>query len=432
MNSERPIIENVEIVDVHSSGNHFFINNEKKYFVPKVISGEIIHAKILNKRYGFRIASAVCITKKSEHRIKPPCTYYEMCEGCNFLHIEYSHQIEIKQKLIQKAFDKYNIPFQVPPVKAALKNLYYRNNATFKIHKTKSEYSTGFIYDKKSFIKIQNCLIIKNEINKLNEVISCWLNNENNKTSLFSSFTIRTNEDKKSILIFNIIENLNIEEINFELLKKYFIGIYVKFKDNNILTIYEKEQYYEKVNNRILKIHPLAFFQNNIEITEKIVKYISYYVSPEQKILYDLYCGNGSLSLSIVEDNSNYSIYGIDNNSYAISDANFNAISLKKGNEAIFICGDVLETFNTDFLNKYPKPDIIILDPPRSGTLIEILKNIVNSKAKQIIYVSCNPVSLAWNLSLILEHYKIIQVQAFDMFPQTHHVETVVILERIN
>ena len=430
MNKERPVIYNAEILDIHSSGNHYFIFNEKKYYVSKVLSGEVVDAKILNKRLGFRIASVIDIKKKSNHRIIPNCEHYHLCEGCNFLHIEYNEQLNIKKRIIQKAFNKYNINFEVFEIEPAKKNINYRNNGTFKIKNENNNYFTGFIYDKKSFIKIYDCKILKKEINNLNLIVCEWLNSNGKKLEHLNSFTIRANNDGLCIIMFHTKNSLNIELEVFEPLKKYFIGIYVK-SDIDFKIIYEIKSFYENLFGITFKVHPLTFFQNNVEITEKMISFINLNIPMKNFVLYDLYCGNSSLSLPLLYKND-LKVIGIDNNPYAIADANYNSKQINKENQCMYFCGDVLRTFNQHFIEKNLKPDIIILDPPRSGTLIEILKNVVNSNAKYVVYVSCNPVSLAWNLSLIKERYKLLKVKAFDMFPQTHHLETVVILEKIS
>ncbi len=424
-NSKRPVIHDAEIIDIHYSGNHYFIHNNKKYYVSKVLIGEIVDVQVLNKRVGYRMACAVNFILKSDKRIIPCCEYYNFCESCNFLHIQYDEQLDLKKKNIQKAFDKYNVELNCLEVKPSINKLNYRNNASYKICNNNKYYSTGFIYNKKLFIEIKNCKILKNEINQLNEIVCKWINE--NKVSSYDSFSIRTNTDGLSIIIFYTQNSMNIEI--FESLKKYFAGIYVK-NANSFNIIYETAEYYEKISGISFKVHPLTFFQNNIQVAEEVISYINQNLTLKNKVVYDLYCGNGSISLILLHC-QNFKVYGIDNNSFAVADANFNAKSMGKENLCNYINGDVLETFNQDFIKKLENPDVIILDPPRFGTLIEILKNIVQSKAKYIVYVSCNPVSLAWNLSLIKNHYKIINIKAFDMFPQTHHVETVAILERI-
>jgi 23S rRNA (uracil1939-C5)-methyltransferase len=143
--------------------------------------------------------------------------------------------------------------------------------------------------------------------------------------------------------------------------------------------------------------------------------------------VYDLYTGVGTFALFLSGQSRH--ITGIEGSPHAIADATENAI-LNDMHNTEFICGDILETFKLPFLNTHGKPDLIVLDPPRSGTLIEIKKTINSSGAKNVIYLSCNPVSLAFDLKQLCEIYRISLIQPFDMLPQTHHLETLVLLEK--
>jgi 23S rRNA (uracil1939-C5)-methyltransferase len=143
--------------------------------------------------------------------------------------------------------------------------------------------------------------------------------------------------------------------------------------------------------------------------------------------VYDLYTGVGTLALLLSRRAGH--ITGIEGSSRATEDATGNAL-INNIHNTEFICGDILHTFRSAFIDKHGKPDLIMLDPPRSGTLIEIKKAINASGAKKLLYLSCNPVSLAFDLKQLSEVYRISLIQPFDMLPQTHHLETLVLLEK--
>jgi 23S rRNA (uracil1939-C5)-methyltransferase len=176
------------------------------------------------------------------------------------------------------------------------------------------------------------------------------------------------------------------------------------------------------------RIHAASFFQPNIRQAENIFITARDWanLNGHEKV-YDLYTGVGTLALSLAGKAGH--VTGIEGSLPAIEDATENAI-LNDIQNAEFICGDILETFRSPFLLSHGKPDLIVLDPPRSGTLIEIKKTINASGAKNVIYLSCNPVSLAFDLKQLCEVYKICQIQPFDMLPHTHHLETLVLLEK--
>jgi 23S rRNA (uracil1939-C5)-methyltransferase len=176
------------------------------------------------------------------------------------------------------------------------------------------------------------------------------------------------------------------------------------------------------------RIHASSFFQPNVNQAEQIFNLARNWISDCDR-LYDLYTGVGSIALILARGIKE--VIGVEGSSEAIADACENA-RMNGIQNAEFLTGDILETFKPSFLQVHGKPDLIVLDPPRSGTLIEIKKTICTSGARQVLYLSCNPVSLAFDLKQLSEAYRVIRIQPFDMLPHTHHVETLVLLEKIH
>lgn len=442
MEIRRPIIGPLKVDEIHSGGKGIGIWNEKKYFIPFVIPEEIIIAQTENRRLGFRTARIHEIIKESPKRVLPICTYFGFCGGCNFMHIDYNHQLFLKKQILQKAFEKYKIPLQVTEIEPAVGNINYRNKAVYQV---KYDSQTNFVgfhpeWEHKHVIDVENCYLLQPVINSTYKIIRRELNSfyEKTKDTSIRAFTIRCNSKGECQLIFELNERYTENSILFiSSIREHFkvIGIHYYIrgehwkKNDTIVHIKQTEPYlYENILGVNLRISPSTFFQNNIEITEKILRYISQNVDFNKiNVLFDLYSGNGTISMSLI-NHLPIRLFTIEGNLHAVNDAIYN--SHDKSNH-VHIHGDVLDTFNLNFINHYPKPDAIILDPPRSGTLIEIQKNIINAKPKTIVYISCNPVSLAWNLQQLISKYKITHVKIFDMFPQTHQFETIVILERI-
>ncbi len=440
----RPTIGPVEIIGIHSSGKGITQWNDKKYYIPHTIPEEIVIAETQNSRRGFRTAVIQSIIKPSEYRIKAACPFYDKCGGCHFQHIRYAHQLRLKQSIIQSAFNKYGIHYPVPDVTGATENFYYRNKVTFEISYSQDTAVIGFHpeWENNSVIAIDECIIVQKNIHTFFQMLKpfmmAYIKEEN--ISLIRRFTIRCNQKEEIMLVFELallptkkffsfISQIN-KATAYSVAMYYFIS---KTNRNSIIDYIHIEKtpayLYETIENKTLRISPATFFQNNMEITEKILRYIEEKIDFEKvSVMYDLYSGNGTLSMVLCQ-NKETRIIGIEGNVVAVSDAIYNA-TINKDCNSQYICGDVLETFTESFLVKHPKPDVIMLDPPRSGTLIEIQKNILRIKPTFIVYVSCNPVSLAWNLSQLLQEYDLMNVQPFDMFPQTYQVETVVLLCR--
>jgi 23S rRNA (uracil1939-C5)-methyltransferase len=176
------------------------------------------------------------------------------------------------------------------------------------------------------------------------------------------------------------------------------------------------------------RMHASSFFQPNTRQAEQIFLTARDWanLSGHEKV-YDLYTGVGTIALFLASNAGD--VLGIEGSPLAIEDAMENA-SENGIKNVEFLTGDILETFKPEFLLKHGKPDLIVLDPPRSGTLIEIKKTINTSGAKKVLYLSCNPVSLAFDLKQLTEVYRVIRIQPYDMLPHTHHLETLVLLER--
>lgn len=443
MENKRPIIGPIKIEDIHSGGKGIGIWNDKKYYIPFTIPEEIIIAQTENRRLGFRTARIFEIIKGSPYRIQPLCQYFGLCGGCNFMHIEYKHQLFLKKQILQRAFDKYKIPFQVNEVEPAAANKNYRNKAVYQVKYDSQTILVGFHpeWDHKHIIDVKYCYLLQPTINNTYEIIRRKLNSfyENTNDTSIRAFTIRCNSKGECQLIFELNKHYTENSILFiSSLKEHFENIRIHYfimnedyrnRNYTIANISQSELYlYENILGVNLRISPSTFFQNNVEITEKILRYISENVDLNKiNVLFDLYSGNGTISISLI-NHLPISLFAIEGNIHAVNDAVYNSHG---NNNHIHIHGDVLDTFNQNFIKNHPQPDVLILNPPRSGTLIEIQKNIINAKPKTIVYISCNPVSLAWNLQQLISNYQITHVKIFDMFPQTHQFETIVILERI-
>lgn len=420
----------VLIDNIHSSGKGIALYEGKKYYVSFSIPGEQYLLQKENRRLGFRTAKIIDIIEKSPSRTTPICEYFGKCGGCNFMHIEYHAQLILKKRLIQQALEKYNINYTIKDIVEAEPALNYRNKATFSVQYTEDTVYVGFHPEFKSnyILNIDYCYLLHPLINNVIKDIQAVIQQTyfTYKVPSLKTFTLRTHQNQIMII-------LNVNDIS----QRPLNVMIEKLKNLNIQSIYyeyEGQLYhveetlpwlFELISGKTFRISPLTFFQNHLNVTEQMVQFIKTYFDFSIKVVFDLYSGNGSLSLSLMPDHS--CLYAIEGNSYAINDANYNS---RNNNQHHHIMGDVLETFTLDFIKNLPRPDVIILDPPRSGTLIEIIKTIIASQCPLIIYVSCNPLSLSWNLQQLCEYYTIIDMTAFDMFPQTHQVETVVILQR--
>lgn len=443
MEISRPIIGPVKVNEIHSSGKGIAVWNGKNYFIPHALPNEEYMVQTENRRLGFRTAKIISIEKQSTARIQPSCPYYGLCGGCNFMHARYKEQLAIKRTILENAFEKYQIPLHVPNTISADEPLYYRNKATFQILYKNEHIQIGFHPEwlKNELVEIKTCLLLKPIINEYFVKIANSIRRfyYESKCLDILSFTIRSNRQNHVMLIIEIKQEPSDVILSFfSQLRKtalksndafyYFVKPQNKKTYPNAIHINDTMPYlFEHIIEIKLRISPFSFFQNNVEITEKIIRFLKDSFDFDKiYTVYDLYSGNGTMSLPLLTGRA-IELWGIEGNPSAVEDAVFN--STRNVNHH-HLLGDVLQTFTSTFIENTPHPNLIILDPPRSGTLIEIQKNIIKAKPEFIAYVSCNPVSLAWNLQQLITDYQIKQVQLFDMFPQTHQFETVVILEK--
>jgi 23S rRNA (uracil1939-C5)-methyltransferase len=263
--------------------------------------------------------------------------------------------------------------------------------------------------------------------------------NATDNSGFLKSLTIRTSTTGDVMVIIGFSkddETLRDEILNFIIYKFPEISsIYYYFQNIGTRGFHDDEFFHfsgnlkinEKIDGLQFQVSAGSFFQPNPFQVVNIYREIKEFARlNSNEFAYDLYTGTGSIACYLAKDAGR--IMGIEGSACAIVDAKINA-EINGFYNLEFLTGDILETFKPGFVARHGKPNVIILDPPRSGTLIEIKKTILQAAPSRIVYVSCNPVSLAWDLKQLCEKYQITAIQPFDMFPHTHHLETVVLLE---
>lgn len=449
-------LQNIPLNCIHSSGKCIGKNNNSNIFVNFGIPGENVNLKVAKRqKRGYIAGSIEQINEPSQHRVTPICKHFGVCGGCNWMHISYEEQLKLKKEILINAFQKYEIISpEIPNVIPSPKIQYYRNKTDYAFS-TKTgiignkEVYLGFhpIEDPFSVLEIDECFL-QSEI--LIQCCKSFCNQINQygykaydfytKQGLLRSLTIRTSTIGECMVNLGFsqhnapsIEHIMLllkdsfpqaTSLNYTILtnieKAYFDGIFINTFGKPLLE--------EQMDNLKFGISPKSFYQPNPLQAKNVYEKIKLYTDlSSNSFVFDMYTGAGTIACSIA-GNAN-KVMGIEGCKEAIEDANNNAI-LNQIQNTVFLKGDILETFTKNFVDQYPHPDAIIIDPPRAGTLIEIKKSIIYANPRKIIYVSCNPVSLAWDLKQLTETYTVTAIQPFDMFPHTHHVETVVMLEK--
>lgn len=369
--------------------------DNKVMFVRNLLPNEEAYVfKTLEKKK-FMEGKVIEIIKTSSDRCDGKCRN-EDC-GCDLKHLKYDKQLEYKEDKVKNIILKFlNMDNVVRPIVCGNKNWNYRNKVTLKVQGKCGYYKNG-THD---FVPI-NRHELANE--KINEIIDL-LNEEN--LSNVTEIVIKSYDETMIV----ISGNMNIEN-----LKKYVDSIYM-----NGICVYGLEYVYNHIGDLKFLIGPEAFFQVNDDVTKMLYQEVLNNI--EGFNVLDLYCGTGTISLFLAQKVNK--VLGIEINKDAVNCANRNK-KINNINNVNFICGDVSREI--DKLSF--KPDCIVVDPPRAGLTKQAIGDILKISPKKIIYVSCDPVTLARDIKL-LGKYDVIKITPFDMFPQTHHVECVSVLCR--
>ncbi|MCX7955354.1 MAG: 23S rRNA (uracil(1939)-C(5))-methyltransferase RlmD [Bacteroidales bacterium] len=442
----------LRVEDITDDGNGISKYNNIVIFIEKAIPKDYVKVKITSKKKNFYKAVILDIIESSPYRQAPICKHFGICGGCKWLHFKYEQLLEYKEKQVYDQLDrigtiKIDNRTKINP---SPKTLFYRNKLEFTFNHNNENNTEnkalGFHVSKcfDKVIDIENCYLQPEPSNKIRNFIRKWVNkNEityyNSKThrGLLRNLIIRNNSTNDFMVIIVVSEyHKKITELapilfeKFNEIKSFYVIINNKLNSSLEKTtpvfVYGSEFLKENINGIEFKIRPLSFFQTNVDQFKIIHNVITQFVKDlGGNIVYDLYCGVGTISLAIAKHVNK--VIGIDNSEMAIKDATENAY-LNSINNAEFFLEDLSKFFNQVLLSKNNRPEMVITDPPRSGMHKNVLFFLKEVKPRYIIYLSCNTSTQARDLKFLKELYDVIYVQPFDMFPFTSHTENLCVL----
>ena len=381
--------------------------NGKVVFIPKVIVGDIVDIDIVKEYKNYSIGKVNKIIKNGSKRVDVLCPYYDICGGCSISAYTYQDELEYKVNNVIDIFKRNEIDIKPNIIKSD--NRYgYRNKITLQV-------SNGIIglyeEDSNKIVDVDKCLLVSDKLNEIIDVIKRNINvNKCNK------IVIRDTYYGIMIIFYGSVNN---EEV-IKYLGKKVVSIYTY--DNKYKCIYGEKYLYEMIGEYKYRISPDSFFQVNSRTVNKLYnKVVEYAIKNEKKDnLVDLYCGTGTIGIYLSKYFNN--IIGIELNKQAVEDAKENA-KINSVNNIKFYAGDVGKIINDQI-----KADVIVVDPPRSGLDKRTKDILLKIKANKIVYVSCNPLTLARDIKELDSGYKLGDITLVDMFPNTHHVESVCVL----
>ena len=464
-NKPFPIFENVEITGAGSEGKAVARIDNKVVFVPFVVPGDVVDLQITKKKKSYFEGKVRTIKKESPLRIKPKCEHFGLCGGCKWQILDYDQQLIYKQKQVIDNFERIGKleTSGIKPIIASPDHFFYRNKLEFtflyrkwltgketQVQTETDMYGLGFhlpgMFDR--IIDLENCYLQPEPSNSIrmafrqfcldkkyqfynNRIHNGFLRNliiRNTSTGQLMIIVVFAREEKE-----NIIECLNFLMEKFPAITSLYYVVNTKKNDiinDQELILFKGTSYIvEETEGLKFKIGPVTFFQTNTnqafvlyEVARKMAGFTGH------EIVYDLYCGAGTITNFVAGKVKK--VIGIEYIPSAIEDARKNS-ALNNITNTVFFTGDIANTLNSSFFEENGYPDVVITDPPRSGMHPRVIEQLLEANPSKIVYVSCNPATQARDIAMLSEKYELMEIQPVDMFPQTHHVENVVLLKRI-
>ena len=397
----------VEIEKLDHQGRGICFTDGIITFVPNTLIGEKVKIKIVKNTKKIREAIVVSLLEKSSKRIDIKCN--NLCGGCNLLHMSYEDELIYKENKVKEIITKFtNLSSNI--VKKIIPNneYNYRNKATFQVKE-----NIGF-YKEKSYeiVPIDKCLLVDEKINEILKVLK-----KLNLNNIYQ-IVVRTSKNlDESMVVFkaNGIFNTDISPL------KKIVNTVILF-DEKYKTLYGNGYIIDKIGDYSFFISPDSFFQVNTNGAYNLYSKVLEYVGNSNYLL-DLYCGTGTIGIFL--SNVCNKVLGIEINNYAVKDAIKNK-ELNRINNINFICKDVA------LFNDIDSFDTVVVDPPRSGLDKNTISYLLKISPEKIVYVSCDPITLARDLKLLSEKYDCLEITPVDMFSRTYHVENVCVISLRN
>lgn len=464
---DNPIVENVEIIDIAAEGKAIAKIENMVIFVPFVIPGDVVDLQLNRRKKNYAEGKVLRFHKYSDKRTEAFCEHFGVCGGCKWQILPYDEQIRFKQKQVSDnlmRIAKVDLP-EIMPILGSEKTTFYRNKLEFTFSNkkwlTQEQLNEGVSFDEMNMdalgFHIPGCF------DKVLDIHKCWLQDDisnqirnfirdychkksysffdlRNRGGLMRNIIVRTSTTGELMLIVVFYENcrekredlLTAIANQFPQITSLLYIINEKANDtitDQIVLNWKGNDYiFEEMEGLQFKIGPKSFYQTNSEQAYNLYKITRDFAGlTGNELVYDLYTGTGTIANFVAKQAKK--VVGIEYVEDAIEDAKVNS-SINEIKNTLFFAGDMKDILTQDFINEHGRPDVIITDPPRAGMHEDVVNVILFAEPKRIVYVSCNPATQARDLALLDAKYKVIKVQPVDMFPHTHHVENVVMLEK--
>ena len=463
-----PLLEKVTITDVAAEGKALAKVNDMVVFVPYVVPGDVVDLQVKRKKNKYAEAVAVNFHEYSPQRAVPFCQHYGVCGGCKWQCLSYEDQIKYKQKQVTDnltRIGKVELP-EISPILGSEKTQFYRNKLEFtfsdKRWLTEEEVKAEVKYDQMNAVGFH----IPGAFDKVLAIEKCWLQDDisnqirntirdyayehglafyniRNHEGLLRNLMIRTSSTGELMVLLQVRVSADKDLDDTKALLAHVAEKFqqitsllyvVNNKCNDTINDLDVEVFkgndhiFEEMEGLRFKVGPKSFYQTNSEQAYNLYKVTRDFAGlTGDELVYDLYTGTGTIANFVSRKAKK--VVGIEYVPEAIEDAKVNS-EINGITNTLFYAGDMKDMLTQDFINEHGRPDVIITDPPRAGMHNDVIDVILFAEPKRIVYVSCNPATQARDLQLLDAKYKVMAVQPVDMFPHTHHVENVVLLEK--
>jgi len=460
-----PLLEKVRITDIGAEGNALARVDNLVVFVPMLIPGDVVDLKVIKKRKKYLEGRVLKFHEYSIDRIDPRCKHFGVCGGCKWQHLPYNLQLKYKEKQVRDnltRIGKIELP-EISPIIGSPEEYHYRNKLEYTFsdkrwltkeeigseNKFEKEGALGFhipgLFDK--VLDIEECHLQPEPSNSIKNAVRTYSLKNNleffdlrEQKGFLRNLVIRNSlEGNVMVIVVLFREDAEKREGLLDFISAEFPQItslwyVINSKRNDSLNdqtpvLYKGEDHLlEEMDGLKFRIGPKSFYQTNTRQALELYRVARDFAGLTGKeVVYDLYTGTGTIANYIA--GSAGKVIGIEYVDEAIQDARINS-GINKIHNTLFFAGDMKDILSEQFVSENGKPDVIITDPPRAGMHEDVVKIILSASPDKIVYVSCNPSTQARDILLMSDAYRVVRVQPVDMFPHTHHVENVVLLER--
>ena len=462
------VLENITLTSAGAKGVAVGKTEEgKTVLVSGAVPGDVVNARVKKSKSRYYEAEVLEILEESPFRVEPKCQHFGVCGGCKWQNLSYEKQLEFKNEEVYNNIRRIGgiEDFESLPILGSAEQYFYRNKMEFSFSNarwlTQYEISSEENFGNRDalgfhipgmwskILDLKECFLQEDPSNQIRlEVKKYAVENQleffdvRNQDGFLRTLMMRQNSKGEWMVLFQLFreEKENREKLFNHILEKFpqikTLVFAINPKQNDSIYDLEIQNYFgdgflmEEMDGLKFKIGPKSFFQTNYnQALELYRKTLEFADLKGDEVVYDLYTGTGTIAQYVARNAKQ--VIGIESVQEAIDAATEHA-KLNGLENCTFYCGDMKDIFTEEFLQNHPKADVLITDPPRDGMHQKVVEQILKLSPERIVYVSCNSATQARDLALMKDQYKVVKILPVDMFPQTHHVENIALLELIH